>query len=76
METIDSRAATQSGIYAINIYRANAHRPSVQVGKWSAGCQVVHDPDHFAFLLALAERGRKRFGNSFTYTLLEEEDLR
>ena len=75
MDTIGGRAATQSGIYGINIHRANAHRPSVQVGKWSAGCQVVQDPDHFAFLLALAERGRKRFGNSFTYTLLEEDDL-
>ena len=72
MDTIEGRAAIESAIYGINIHRANAHRPSIHVGKWR---QVVQDPDHFAFLLALAERGRRRFGNSFTYTLLEEGDL-
>ena len=65
----------ETGINAINIHRANAHRPSISVGKWSAGCQVVQDPDHFAFLLTLCERARKKFGNNFTYTLLEENDF-
>ena len=67
--------AEDTGIHAVNIHRSNAHRPSVVVGKWSAGCQVVQDPDHFAFLLSLCERAKEKFGNSFTYTLLEENDL-
>jgi hypothetical protein len=74
-ETIDTSGTPDTGIHGINIHRANAHRPSLQVGKWSAGCQVLQDPDHFAFLLALCERGREKFSNSFTYTLLEEGDL-
>ena len=61
-----------TGNYKTNIHRSNAHRPSVVVGKWSAGCQVLQDPDHFAFLLMLCERSKTKFGNSFTYTLLEE----
>ncbi len=64
-----------TGNYKTNIHRSNAHRPSVVVGKWSAGCQVLQDPDHFAFLLMLCERSKSKFGNSFTYTLLEEGDF-
>ena len=74
--TIDTTGvAEDTGLHAVNIHRANAHRPSVQVGKWSAGCQVLQDPDHFAFFLMLCERAKEKFGNSFTYTLLEEEDF-
>ncbi len=64
-----------TGIHAVNIHRADAFRPSIRVGRWSAGCQVVQDPDHFAFLMSLCERAREKFGNSFTYTLLEEQDI-
>ncbi|GAG43566.1 unnamed protein product, partial [marine sediment metagenome] len=52
-----------------------AFKPSTVVGKWSAGCQVLQDAEHFAFLMTLCERARKKFGNSFTYTLLEENDF-
>ena len=72
-DTMWSKEAT--GGFGINIHRANAHRPSTVVGKWSAGCQVIQDPDHFQFLLILCERGKKKFSNSFTYTLLEENDF-
>lgn len=64
-----------TGLHAVNIHRANGVRPSVKVGKWSAGCQVFQDPDHFSFFLSLCERGKEKYGNSFTYTLLEEADL-
>ena len=64
-----------AGNFKTNIHRSNAHRPSTVVGKWSAGCQVLQEPDHFSFLLALCERGKEKFGNSFTYTLLEEKDF-
>ena len=74
-ETINTTGALDTGIHGINIHRANAHRASLEVGQWSAGCQVFQDPDHFAFFLALAERGREKFGNAFTYTLLEEGDF-
>jgi hypothetical protein len=64
-----------TGVFAINIHRSNAYRASLQVGKWSAGCQVLQDPDHFTFLLMLCERAKSKYGNSFTYTLLEEKDF-
>ncbi len=65
----------ETGMFGINIHHANAFRPSMVVGKWSAGCQVFQDPNHFSFLLTLCERGHEKFGNSFTYTLLQEDDF-
>lgn len=64
-----------TGMFGIDIHRANSVRPSVQVDRWSAGCQVVQDPDHFAFLMTLSDRAVEKYGNSFSYTLLTEGDL-
>ena len=66
----------QSGMFGINCHRSNSARASLRVDRWSAGCQVFQDPDHFAFLLKLCERGAVKFGNSFTYTLLAENDFK
>ena len=75
-ETIDTVGMIEeTGFYSINIHRADAYRPTVEVGKWSAGCQVVQDPDHFAFLMQLCDRAKEKFADSFTYTLLEESDF-
>ena len=70
-----SNMIEETGMFGINIHHANAFRPSTVVGKWSAGCQVFQDSNHFSFLLALCEKGREKFGNSFTYTLLIEHDF-
>lgn len=43
--------------------------------RWSAGCQVVADPEHFRFLIALCERAQRRRSRALTYTLLEEADF-
>lgn len=68
-------ANTDEGIFGINLHRASAVGPSVDVDKWSAGCQVIQDPIHFAFLVNLAKASAGIFGNSFTYTLLTDQDL-
>ena len=72
---LDTTGATEQGISAINIHRANRVRASTRVEKWSAGCQVMQDPDHFDFFMTLCDRAAQKFGNSFTYTLLDSEDL-
>lgn len=65
----------QTGMYGINIHRASPRRRSIQVHNWSAGCQVLCDPNQYEFFLKLCRRGREAFGNSFTYTLLNEKDF-
>jgi hypothetical protein len=65
----------ETGFFGINIHRASAHHESIQVDKWSAGCQVLCDPHQFDFFISLCKSGREAFGNSFTYTLLNERDF-
>ena len=35
-----SSQAVEPAVIGANIHRSNADRPSMRVGKWSAGCQV------------------------------------
>ena len=71
---IDS-GVEETGMFGINIHRASAVHQSIQVDKWSAGCQVFCDPYQFEFFMQLCRAGRDAFGNSFTYTLLNERDF-
>lgn len=66
------------GIYGINIHRATA-RPggkSVQVDKWSAGCQVIAGNDDFKLFMEVVNKAAKVWGNSFTYTLINSDDIK
>jgi hypothetical protein len=65
-----------NGIYGINIHRASATGVSNRVDKWSAGCQVIADSADFANLMHLAHVAEKKYGNSFTYTLLESKNIK
>jgi len=67
---------TEVGMFGINIHRASASHTSTIVGKWSAGCQVFQNPENFKTFIALCERSAELYGNSFTYTLLNERDLK
>jgi hypothetical protein len=66
---------TETGHFGINIHRANRDRASIQVENWSAGCQVVADPLQFNYFLRVCEKGAQEWGNSFSYTLLTQDDL-
>lgn len=63
------------GIYGINIHRATAHGESKQIDKWSAGCQVLAKTTDFNKLMKLAKKSADKYGNSFTYTLIESNDI-
>lgn len=64
-----------TGIFGINIHRSNPNVTSTEVNDWSAGCQVFASPRDFKEFMGICEEQRKRYGNSFTYTLLDETDL-
>ena len=61
------------GIFGINIHKAGDN--STLVDGWSYGCTVLAKSLDFNALMRLAERSASIFGNSFTYTLINEEDL-
>lgn len=46
-----------------------------RVGAYSAGCQVVQDDLDFSILLSVVIRSAALYGNTFSYTLLEESDF-
>lgn len=64
-----------SGIIKANIHRATAYGTSVQVDKWSAGCQVFAGNREFDEFMKLCEKARAVWGNRFTYTLLTQQDM-
>lgn len=65
----EETATTDTGLFGINIHRANETAISKFVDKWSAGCQVLNNPADFKELIALCKFSGLK---SFTYTLLKE----
>ena len=65
------------GIYGINIHRATSREggKSVQVDKWSAGCQVIAANADFKLFMEVVNKAAKVWGNSFTYTLINSNDV-
>ena len=63
------------GWHGANIHRASEHRKSKQVDGWSAMCQVIADPWEYDLFMSVCEVAAEKWGNSFTYTLLNERDI-
>ncbi|MEZ4923074.1 MAG: hypothetical protein R2780_15770 [Crocinitomicaceae bacterium] len=61
-----------TGMYGINIHRANRIGDTLTVDKNSAGCQVFKNANDFAFFMKLCEVHRSLYGNKFTYTLIDK----
>ena len=62
----------QSGFFGINIHRASAVNETVSVERYSAGCQVMNNPEEYAIFMSIVKKGADRWGNHFSYTLLED----
>lgn len=68
-ETIDK------GYFGVNIHRANKYNVTEYVNNYSAACQVFNDPKEFESFMRLVKKAKDIWGNKFTYTLINEEDL-
>jgi hypothetical protein len=62
----------ETGMFGINIHRANSTGTTKTVDKNSAGCQVFANVDDFNKFMQMAEESKNRYGNKFTYTLIDE----
>jgi hypothetical protein len=60
------------GLFGINIHRASETGTTKIVDHYSAGCQVFANQTEFIQFLQLCEKHRTLYGNSFTYTLIDE----
>lgn len=61
----------QTGLFGVDIHRSSATGSSQSVDKWSAGCQVFQNINDFKQFLELCEIHRLKYGNQFTYSLLD-----
>jgi flagellum-specific peptidoglycan hydrolase FlgJ len=64
----------ERGMFGINIHRAGEN--SSIVDNWSAGCQVFKRSADIEEFLTICKRSKKAGFSSFTYTLINETDLR
>ena len=71
----DFNGKEETGVFGINIHRAKPHGATSTIEKHSAGCQVFANATEFDTFMALCEKHSGLYGNCFSYTLLEEQDL-
>ena len=72
----DFNAATISdGKFGINIHRSSAYNTTTEIDRYSAGCQVFSNPDDFDEFIDIMKKSSKAWGNKFTYTLIESNDI-
>jgi len=64
-----------TGFFGINHHRANAKNESIQVDKWSAGCQVTADPHLYDIFIQICKESEEIWGEGMTYTLLNKNDF-
>lgn len=68
-------APTTTGLYGINIHRATLNKANKAViGQDSAGCQVFRDVADYNEMIDLAKKSREKYGNKFSYILIDELD--
>ena len=61
------------GIFGINIHKAGAD--STYVENWSEGCQVFKRAKDFEEFMSICRKAAAIHGKSFTYTLIESNDI-
>jgi len=71
---VDS-GSIEEGWFGINIHRSTKNGSSNNIDKWSAGCQVFKNSIDFGDFMKLVKISSKYYGDTFTYTLLDEGDL-
>lgn len=76
-DTLDWTGEEHEGYYGINLHHASYTGTSTQVNKWSAGCQVIANIEHFNRMMTLAglQVQHHPTWTKFTYTLLTADQV-
>ena len=72
----DYHGPEEEGWFGINIHKHRGSGARVNTGGVSAGCQVFQNSRDFHEFMETCEIASEAWGNHFTYTLLEERDLK
>ena len=66
----------EEGWFGINIHKHRGSDARVNTGGVSAGCQVFRSSKDFHEFMETCEISSDSWGNSFTYTLIEQNDIK
>ena len=77
LDNENSSGGIDTGYFGINIHRANEKGTSINVDKWSAGCQVIADYRDFDTLMGYVDAAVSLYGKEtiFRYSLFVEADV-
>ena len=64
-----------TGIYGIDLHGVWNGTEFESVSNWSAGCQVTKNSDDHDIFMDLCYKAKDVWGNSFSYTLINQNDL-
>jgi hypothetical protein len=70
-EWIDFESPEDTGMFGINIHYPSGQGGNKSIERDSAGCQVFEWNNDFVQFMLLCEQHRARYGNRFTYTLVD-----
>jgi len=62
-------------MYIHKAYSSGSGKNTYGVQNWSEGCQVFKDPKCLNQYFDLCEKHKKKYENSFTYTLITSKDV-
>lgn len=65
----------QTGFFGINIHRSSPSGESTLVNKWSAGCQVFANINHYNEFIQICKKATSEWGDLLTYTLVRKREL-
>jgi hypothetical protein len=69
-------AKTETGLYGINIHRATIGKEDATViSQDSAGCQVFQNESDFQAMMNMARQSKNKYGNNFTYTIIDKKQI-
>ena len=71
----DYHGPEEEGWFGINIHKHRGSSARVNTGGVSAGCQVFQSSEDFYKFMETCGISAAKWGNSFTYTLLDELDI-
>jgi len=72
---LDTDGEIFDNVRGLNMHTTSFKTDVDKVGAYSAGCQVVQDDLDLSILLSILTKAANNFGNSFSYTLLDESDF-
>lgn len=74
LDSIYDENSTESGLFGINLHKAGVD--SSEVATWSAGCQVFKRIKDFDEFMKICKKASLLWGNSFSYTLITQDDIK